>query len=78
MKASMGCGSIFGGSRMDTEKRQAQVLDFFLYVIKELGFFEEQTESQILYYLEESLYPPQQTSGLYNGVQQISSIRKQQ
>jgi hypothetical protein len=45
MKASMGCGSIFGGSRMDTEKRQAQVLDFFLYVIKELGFFEEQTES---------------------------------
>jgi hypothetical protein len=41
--------SVFEGSmgspRIDSEKRQAQVLDFFLFVIRELEFFAEADDS---------------------------------
>jgi ABC-type microcin C transport system permease subunit YejE len=43
--------------RNDTEKRRAQVLDFFLLVCRELSFFAEADDKEVMIFLEEALYP---------------------
>lgn len=43
--------------RNDTEKRRAQVLDFFLLVCRELSFFAEAEDKEVIVFLEETLYP---------------------
>ena len=44
-------------ARNDTEKRKAQVLDFFVYVCRELSFFAEAKDEELIIFLEETIYP---------------------